>query len=157
INGMAFVRGQAQDFDTWAQLGNTGWSYADVLPFFRRMERYEGGGDDLYRGRDGPITITDPPPATPLFRALIEAAGQVGIRHNPDYNGAAQDGIAMSQASIANGWRMSTARCYLDPARKRPNLHIVTGAHTEAVLIEGKRCVGVRYSLDGTTHEAKAS
>ena len=157
INGMAFVRGQAQDFDTWAQLGNTGWSYADVLPFFKRMENYQGGGDDRYRGREGPITVTDPPPATPLLQALIEAAGQVGIRHNRDYNGADQDGIAMSQASIANGWRMSTARAYLDPARTRPNLQIVTDAHTEAVLLDGKRCVGVRYRRNGSTHEAKAT
>src|SRR3984957_18156263 len=94
INGMAFVRGQSQDFDTWAQMGNQGWSYADVLPFFKRMETYEGG-DDAFRGHDGPIRVTNPPPRLPLFTALIEAAGQVGIRHNPDYNGAAQDGIAM--------------------------------------------------------------
>ena len=156
INGMAFVRGQAQDFDTWAQMGNVGWSYEDVLPFFKRMESYRGAGDDRYRGRDGPIRVTDPPPATPLFRALIAAAGEVGIRHNPDYNGARQDGIVMSQATIANGWRVSTARSYLDAARKRPNLHIVTGAHTEAVLLDGKRCVGVRWSADGKTHEARS-
>jgi choline dehydrogenase len=117
INGNAFVRGQAQDFDTWAQLGNIGWSYDDVLPFFKRMESYRGGGDDRYRGREGPIKVTDPTPATPLFKALIDAAGQVGIRHNPDYNGDRQDGIVMSQASIARGWRTSTARAYLDPAR----------------------------------------
>src|SRR5690348_15373429 len=114
INGMAFVRGQAQDFDTWAQMGNQGWSYADVLPFFRRMESYEGG-DDAFRGREGPLRITNPPPSDPLFRALIKAAGETGIAHNPDYNGASQDGIAMSQASIAGGRRMSTARCYLEP------------------------------------------
>jgi choline dehydrogenase len=157
INGLAFVRGQAQDFDTWAQLGNQGWSYDDVLPFFRRMESYQGGGDDRYRGREGPIKVTDPQPATPLFQALIAAAGEVGIRHNPDYNGATQDGIVMSQASIARGWRTSTARAYLDPAAKRPNLRIVTNAHTEAVLLDGRRCVGVRYSVNGRTEEARAS
>ncbi|HLG49149.1 MAG TPA: choline dehydrogenase [Reyranella sp.] len=157
INGLAFVRGQAQDFDTWAQLGNTGWSYDDVLPFFKRMESYQGGGDDRYRGREGPIKVTDPQPATPLFQALIKAAGEVGIRHNPDYNGATQDGIAMSQASIARGWRTSTARAYLDPARKRPNLRIVTNAHAEAVLLDGRRCVGVRYSVNGQREEARAS
>jgi choline dehydrogenase len=157
INGLAFVRGQAQDFDTWAQLGNTGWSYEDVLPFFKRMERYEGGGDDRYRGREGPIRVTDPKPATPLLQTIIKAAGEVGIRHNPDYNGEKQDGIVMSQATIAGGWRMSTARCYLDPARKRPNLHIVTGAHTEAVLLDGTRCVGVRWSAGGKRQEARAS
>src|SRR5204863_4073994 len=141
INGMAFVRGQAQDFDAWAQMGNVGWSYTDVLPLFKRLERYEGGGDDRYRGRDGPVRVTDPPAATPLLRALIEAAAQVGIAHNPDYNGAHQDGIVMSQATIADGRRVSTARAYLDRAARRPNLHIVTGAHTEALLLDGRRCI----------------
>jgi choline dehydrogenase len=154
INGMAFVRGQAQDFDTWAQMGNQGWSYADVLPFFKRMERYEGG-DDEYRGREGPIRVTNPPPRLPIFAALIEAAGQAGIRHNPDYNGAAQDGIAMSQASIASGRRMSTARCYLDPIRTRPNLHIETEALAEALVLDGKRCVGIRYSVRGEAREVR--
>ena len=157
INGLAFVRGQAQDFDTWAQLGNTGWSYEDVLPFFKRLEDYRGDGDDRYRGHDGPIRVTNPAPAGPLLQAVIEAAGQVGIRHNPDYNGARQDGIAMSQATIFGGRRMSTARCYLDAAAKRPNLQIVTGAHTEAVMLDGRRCIGVRYSVDGTAREARCT
>ena len=156
INGLAFVRGQAQDFDTWAQMGNAGWSHADVLPFFRRMESYEGGGDNALRGRDGPLRVTNPEPRDPLFATLIEAAGQVGIRYNPDYNGATQDGIAMSQATIASGRRMSTARCYLDPIRKRPNLRIETGALTEALILEGTRCAGVRYTVNGTAHEARA-
>ena len=156
INGMAFVRGQAQDFDTWAQMGNHGWNYDSVLPFFKRMESYQGG-DDAFRGRDGPIRVTNPPPGLPIFAALIKAAGEVGIAHNPDYNGAAQDGIAMSQASISSGRRMSTARCYLDPIRKRPNLHIETGALTEALLLDGKRCIGVRYSVQGASHEARAA
>jgi choline dehydrogenase len=156
INGMAFVRGQAQDFDTWAQMGNQGWSYADVLPFFRRMERYEGGGDDAFRGRDGPLRVTNPEPSEPLYATLIKAAGEVGIPHNPDYNGAAQDGIAMSQATIAGRQRMSTARCYLDPIRQRQNLRIETGALAEALVLEGRRCVGVRYSVAGETREARA-
>ncbi|MBV1796645.1 GMC family oxidoreductase [Siccirubricoccus sp. G192] len=156
INGLAFVRGQAQDFDTWAQMGNQGWSYEDVLPFFKRMESYEGDGDDAFRGREGPLRITNPEPRDPLYAALIEAAGQVGIAHNPDYNGASQDGIAMSQATIASRRRMSTARCYLDPIRKRQNLHIETGALTEALLLEGKRCAGVRYSVGGNLREARA-
>src|SRR6185312_10329551 len=145
-------RGQKQDFDTWAQLGNRGWSYAEVLPFFKRMESYEAGGDDAYRGRCGPLRITNPQPRDPLFKALIEAAGQVGIRHNSDYNGERQDGIAMSQATIADRRRMSTAVCYLDPIRSRRNLQIVSGALTERVLLDGKRCVGVRYSAGGRTH-----
>jgi choline dehydrogenase len=156
LNGMAFVRGQAQDFDTWAQMGNQGWSYADVLPFFKRMERYEGG-DDEFRGREGPLRVTNPPPRDPIFAHLIQAAEQVGIRHNPDYNGATQDGIAMSQATIAAGRRMSTARCYLDPIRGRQNLRIETGALTEALLLEGRRCTGVRYSVGGISREATAA
>jgi choline dehydrogenase len=156
INGMAFVRGQAQDFDTWAQMGNQGWSYDHVLPLFKRMESYEGG-DDAFRGREGPLRVTDPPPRDPLYATLIKAAGQVGIRHNPDYNGATQDGIAMSQATIASGRRMSTARCYLDPIRKRPNLHIETDALTQALVLDGKRCTSVRYSVRGEMREARAA
>jgi choline dehydrogenase len=156
INGLAFVRGQAQDFDTWAQMGNRGWSYEDVLPFFRRMESYQGDGDDRYRGREGPLRVTNPPPRDPLFQALIQAAGQVGIPHNPDYNGATQDGIAMSQATIAGGRRMSTARCYLDPIRNRPNLQIETNALAHAVVLDGTRCTGVRYSAGGAIREAQA-
>ena len=157
INGMAFVRGQAQDFDTWAQMGNTGWSYREVLPFFKRIESYQGGGEDEYRGRDGPLTVTDPQPSEPIFRALIAAAGEVGIRHNPDYNGATQDGIVMSQASISRGKRISTARAYLDPIRKRANLRIVTDATASSLLLEGRRCVGVRYSVGDKTYEARAT
>jgi choline dehydrogenase len=156
INGMAFVRGQAQDFDTWAQMGNQGWSYDDVLPFFKRMESYEAG-DDGFRGRGGPIRVTNPRPRLPIFTALIEAAGQVGIPHNSDYNGAMQDGIAMSQASIASGRRMSTARCYLDPIRKRTNLRIETDALTETLVLDGKRCIGVRYSVHGRPLEARTA
>ncbi|HEY4174815.1 MAG TPA: GMC family oxidoreductase N-terminal domain-containing protein [Rhodopila sp.] len=157
INGMAFVRGQAQDFDTWAQMGNQGWSYDDVLPLFKRMERYEGGGDDKFRGRDGPLRVTDPQPLDPLYVALIKAAEQVGIRHNPDYNGATQDGIAMSQATIASRRRMSTAHCFLDPIRKRPNLHIVTDALTQGLVLDGKRCTGVRYAVGGDVRQAGAA
>jgi choline dehydrogenase len=157
INGMAFVRGQAQDFDTWAQMGNQGWSYRDVLPHFKSMESYDGGGDDEFRGREGPLRVTNPPPSDPLFAALIKAAGEVGIPHNPDYNGASQDGIAMSQATISAGRRMSTARCFLDPIRDRKNLNIETNALTEALMLEGNRCVGARYSVQGNAREARAS
>ena len=156
INGNAFVRGQAQDFDHWAQLGNRGWSYADVLPVFKRLESYESGGSDEFRGRGGPIRVTNPDHSDPIFSTIIAAAGQVGIRHNPDYNGAKQDGIAMSQATIFNGRRQSTAHCYLDPIRSRPNLQIETGALADAVLLEGTRCFGVRYTVNGAAREARA-
>lgn len=155
INGMVFVRGQAQDYDHWAQLGNRGWSYQDVLPFFKQMESY-AGGDDAFRGRDGPLKVTDTTEQGPLYDAMIAAAEKIGIRHNPDYNGAAQDGIAMTQTTILKGRRMSTARCYLDPAQGRGNLKIETGALTEGLIFEGKRCVGVRYSVGGAMREARA-
>jgi choline dehydrogenase len=156
INGLAFVRGQAQDFDTWAQMGNQGWSYESVLPFFKRMESWEGG-DDAFRGHDGPLKVTNPLPTDPFCATVIKAAAEVGIAHNPDYNGARQDGIAMSQATISSGRRMSTAECYLTPIRKRANLRIETGALGQGLLFEGKRCVGVRYSVGDTVREARAA
>jgi choline dehydrogenase-like flavoprotein len=156
INGMVFVRGQAQDFDTWAQMGNRGWSYTEVLPFFKRMESYAGEGDDAFRGREGPLRVTNPEPRDPLFATIIQAAAQVGIPHNPDYNGASQAGIAMSQATVAGGRRMSTARCYLDPVRNRHNLHIETQALTERLVLDRKRCIGVSYSIAGEVREARA-
>jgi choline dehydrogenase len=157
INGMVFVRGQAQDYDQWAQLGNRGWSYREVLPIFRDMESYQGDADDEYRGRGGPLKVTESNETGPLYDALIKAAGEVGIAYTKDYNGARQDGIGMTQATIRKGRRMSTAFCYLDPARGRPNLTIQANALTECLLFEGKRCVGVRYNLNGQQHEARAT
>ncbi len=157
INGMVFVRGQAQDYDQWAQLGNRGWSYRDVLPIFRDMENYQGDGDSEYRGRGGPLKVTENRETGPLYDALIKAAGEVGIPYTKDYNGAKQDGIGMTQTTIRNGRRMSTAYCYLDPARGRPNLTIQANALTECLLIEGKRCVGVRYTMNGQQREARAA
>jgi choline dehydrogenase len=157
INGMVFVRGQAQDYDTWAQLGNRGWSYREVLPIFRDMESYQGDGDEEYRGRNGPLRVTENRETGPIYDALIKAAGQVGIESTRDYNGARQDGIGMTQTTIRNGRRMSTAVCYLDPARGRPNLTIQANALTDCLLIEGKRCVGVRYAVNGQPREARAN
>ncbi len=156
INGMVFVRGQSQDYDQWAQLGNRGWSYREVLPIFRDMESYKGDADDEYRGRNGPLKVTESIETGPIYDALIKAAGEVGIKYTKDYNGAQQDGIGMTQATIRNGRRMSTAFCYLDPARSRPNLTIQANALTECLLLEGKRCVGVRYTVNGQQHEAHA-
>jgi choline dehydrogenase len=157
INGMVFVRGQSQDYDQWAQLGNRGWSYQDVLPIFRDMESYQGEGDSEYRGRSGPLKVSENNETGPLYDALIKAAGQVGIEYTRDYNGAAQDGIGMTQTTIRNGRRMSTAVCYLDPARSRPNLTIQPNALTECLLIQDKRCVGVRYTINGQQREARAT
>lgn len=157
INGMVFTRGQSQDFDIWAQLGNRGWSYADVLPVFRDMESYRGDADEAYRGRNGPLKVSESLEKGPLYDAIIKAAEEVGIPYTDDYNGATQDGIGYSQTTIRNGRRMSTAHCYLDPARSRPNLTIQANALTECLTFDGKRCTGVRYSLNGRAMEATAS
>jgi choline dehydrogenase len=157
INGMVFVRGQSQDYDTWAQLGNRGWSYREVLPIFRDMESFQGDGDAEYRGRNGPLKVTENHETGPLYDALIKAAGENGIEYTRDYNAERQDGIGMTQTTIRNGRRMSTAVCYLDPARSRPNLTIQANALTERLLLEGKRCVGVRYTVNGQQRDARAN
>src|SRR5580692_7162056 len=156
INGMVFIRGQAQDYDHWAQLGNRGWSYQDVLPIFKRMERYDGGSD-RFRGRDGLLRVTDTPRhKVPLLEKMIAAAERIGLPFNPDQNGETQEGIGMSQVTIAKGRRQSTAYCYLAPARARPNLVIEQGAMAETLILEGRRCAGVRYSVGGQKREARA-
>ena len=157
INGMVFVRGQARDYDLWAQLGNRGWSYEDVLPVFKKMESYDGGSDE-FRGRDGPLRVTDSKRGQiPLLEKMIQAAENIGIKYNSDYNAETQEGIGMSQVTINKGRRQSTAYCYLDPARGRPNLTIETGAMAESLILEGKKCVGVRYSVGNEKREARAA
>lgn len=156
INGMVWVRGQRQDYDHWAQLGNRGWSWQDVLPIFRGIESYRGGTDEL-RGRGGPLKVTDSDESGPLYDSLFAAAESIGIPRNPDYNGETQEGMAMTQCSISGGFRMSTAKVYLDPARARRNLRVETGAHAQCLLFEGKRCVGVRYTTQGQQFEARAA
>ncbi len=156
INGLVFVRGQSHDYNTWAQLGNTGWSYDDVLPIFKRMESYDGG-DDEYRGRSGPLRVTDPDESGLLYESIMKAAEQVGIPRNSDYNGESQEGIAISQATIANGRRMSTAYCYLKPIKHRTNLNILSGAHTSSLILEGKRCKGVEFIHKGTIKKVMPS
>jgi choline dehydrogenase len=157
INGMVFMRGQPQDYDHWAQLGNRGWSWDDVLPVFKRMERYDGG-DDALRGRNGPLRVTDTPRhQVPLLEKMIEAASKIGLPYNPDLNGARQEGIGMSQVTIAKGRRQSTAFAYLDPARGRPNLMIEKGALAQNLILEGRRCLGVRYSINDEVREARAA
>jgi choline dehydrogenase len=157
INGMVYIRGQAQDYDHWAQLGNRGWSYQDVLPIFKRMERFEGGSDE-FRGREGILPVTHTPRnKVPLLEKMIEAAEKMGLPYNPDQNGASQEGIGMSQVTITKGRRQSTAFCYLDPARGRANLQIDQGAIAASLILEGKRCVGVRYSVNGEMREARAT
>ncbi len=159
INGLVFVRGQPRDYDTWAQLGNRGWSFDDLLPLFRRMEDFEGG-DDALRATGGPLHVSVSPDESPLYDALFEAGAAVGLPRNPDYNGASQEGMAKTQTTIRNGRRMSAAHCYLKPARGRANLRIVTEAHARHLLFEGSRCTGVAWRegdpRTGPLNEARA-
>lgn len=144
INGLVYNRGQAADFDHWASLGNPGWAYADVLPYFKSMERREGG-DDRYRGRQGELPVTDIDWIHPLCEAFIAGAVEQGLPRNPDYNGADQAGVGYFQRTISNGWRMSTAKCFLKPAMARKNLDVRTYAQATRVLFDGTRAVGVAY------------
>ena len=149
INGHIYNRGQRMDFDGWAQRGNRGWGYADVLPYFRRSERRIGEADDTFRGRDGNLPITDLDWRDPLCEAFIEGAVEMGIPRNRDYNGTMQAGVSYVQRIIQNGRRMSAARGYLHPAMGRSNLTVRTNAHASEILLEGKRAVGVRYRKGG--------
>lgn len=149
INGHIYNRGQHQDFDTWAQLGNRGWGYADVLPYFKRLERRIGDGDTIYRGRDGGLTVTDLDWSDPLCDAFIAGAVSLGIPRNPDYNGSTQEGVAYAQRTIYNGRRVSSATAFLRPVMKRGNVHVRTHAHATEIIFDGKRAVGVRYAKGG--------
>jgi choline dehydrogenase len=149
INGHIYNRGQRMDYDTWAQLGNRGWGYEDVLPYFRRMERRIGEADEAYRGRDGSMAVTDIDWRHPLCEAFIEGAVQHGIPRNPDYNGRIQEGIAYAQRTIHKGRRVSAASAFLHPAMKRTNLTVRTRVHATEIVIENGRAVGVRFHKGG--------
>jgi choline dehydrogenase len=149
INGHIYNRGQRMDFDGWAQRGNHGWGYADVLPYFRRTERRIGESDARFRGGDGDLDITDLDWRDPLCEAFIEGAVQMGIPRNPDYNGTTQAGVSYVQRLVRNGRRFSSARAFLHPAMKRANLTVRTHAHATEIIFEGKRAVGVRYTKGG--------
>jgi len=149
INGLNYVRGQSADYDNWAQMGNTGWSYGDVLPYFKRSERRIGPGDDAVRGRDGEMPITDLDLIHPVCEAFIKGAAQMGIPRNPDYNSGDQAGTGYFQRTIHKGYRYSAAKAFLRPARKRPNVDILTNAQVAEILFEGTRANGVRYLRDG--------
>src|SRR5690349_1611698 len=161
INGMVFVRGQRLDFDTWAQMGNRGWSYSDVLPYFRRLEcRISDDCDDTYRGREGGLTVTTMEWRDPLCEAFMEGAISLGIPRNSDYNGKTQEGVSYAQRTIRNGLRVSAATAFLRPAMKRPNLRVITHAHATQIVLEGKRAVGVRFTKggrDGSPMEVRAA
>lgn len=143
INGMVYVRGHAGDFDQWGQTGLTGWSYADVLPYFRRSERYEGGANDFHGG-DGPLNVTESPMDGAVFKAFIEAGRQAGHKLTDDFNGAEQEGFGRYQRTIYKGERWSASYGYLRPIEgKRRNLTVISTGLVTKVLIEGGRAVGV--------------
>ena len=157
INGMIWVRGQPLDYDTWAQLGNRGWSYDQVLPFFKKIEHFErDGAIDEARARGGPVNIADSYSRNGLADLFIDAGVTLGHDRNPDYNTGVQDGFGYYQCSMKNGLRWSAAHAYLDPAKTRSNLRIETHAHARRVLFEGKRAVGVSYDVKGEGREARA-
>ncbi len=144
INVMAYTRGNRGDYDRWAQKGAHGWSYADVLPYFKRCERWEGG-ENVWRGGAGPVGTEFAKTRDPLYDAWLEAAKDAGFPLTGDYNGGEQEGFGRGQYTIRDGYRSSAATAYLRPARRRKNLHVATGAHATRVLMQGARATGVEY------------
>ncbi|HVY56978.1 MAG TPA: GMC family oxidoreductase N-terminal domain-containing protein [Xanthobacteraceae bacterium] len=155
INVMALTRGNPGDYDRWAQKGARGWSYADVLPYFRRCETWEDG-ENLWRGGSGPVGVQWAKTRDPLYDAWIEAGKLAGFPYTPDYNGERQEGFGRSQYSIRRGRRSSSAAAYLRPALTRPNLKVETGTHGARVLMQGTRATGVEYLRDGETVAVQA-
>ena len=155
INGLIYIRGQREDFDLWRQLGNTGWSFDDVLPYFRKSEDNERGADELH-GAGGPLSVSDMRDPHPLAAAFVEAAQQCGHPRNPDFNGPLQEGAGYYQTTMRNGLRCSAASGYLRNARRRANLAVVSRALATRILFAGRRAVGVEYSKGGDTRRVHA-
>ena len=155
INGLVYVRGQREDYDHWRELGNSGWGYADVLPYFRKAEDNARGADE-YHGAGGPLSVSDPAEPHPLCEAFFDAAEACGYPRNPDINGAQQAGFGYNQMTQRRGRRCSTAVAYLRPAGKRPNLSIVTNAHATRILFSDRGAAGIEYLADGRRHTAYA-
>ncbi|CUK10765.1 Alcohol dehydrogenase [acceptor] [Shimia thalassica] len=156
INGLLYVRGQKEDYDRWAQRGNKGWSYDDVLPLFKRSESHENGEDDFHGG-DGGLSVSLIRAKSDISEAFINAAVEMGVPRTEDYNGADQEGAGYFHQTARGGFRCSSARAFLKPAKKRPNLEVITHAHTESLIFhpnDPSRIVGVRYSRRGKTQEA---
>ncbi len=156
INGLIYIRGQAEDFDHWRQLGNAGWSHEDVLPYFRKAEDNERGADQ-HHGAGGPLGVSNIRDEHPLARAFIEASVECGYPRNDDFNGAAQEGAGFYQNTMRGGVRSSTAAAYLKPARGRSNLHVVSEALATRVLFDGKRATGVEFMVGDAKRSAAAN
>ena len=160
INGHIYNRGQRQDFDTWAQLGNRGWGYPDVLPYFKRLERRVGEGDETYRGRDGNLTVTTMDWKDPLCEAFMEGAISLGIPRNPDYNGAIQEGVSYCPAHHQERPARQRGNGVPASGAQAGNVDVRTHAHVTNIIFEGKRAVGVRYlkgGKGGTPVEVRAA
>jgi choline dehydrogenase len=155
INGLLYVRGQHEDYDRWRQRGNAGWGYDDVLPYFKKAENQQRGGDK-YHGVGGPLPVSDWRHADPLSEAFVAAAAETGIPTNSDFNGAAQEGAGFFQTTTRRGRRASTAFSYLRPAKGRRNLHVETGALAQRLLFEGRRARAVEYRQNGELRAARA-
>ncbi|MEL0076552.1 MAG: choline dehydrogenase [Alphaproteobacteria bacterium] len=156
INGMIYVRGNPGDYAHWEESGAHGWGYADVLPYFRRME-HSHGGEAPWRGVDGPLHITRGPRDNPLHDAFVESAKAAGYVHTPDYNGYRQEGFGPADMTVWKGRRWSSANAYLRPAIKRGNVRLEKGALVDRILFDGKRAIGVQYMQGGVMHQAHAS
>ena len=144
INGLCFIRGHALDFEGWRQSGCEGWGYADVLPYFKRLENYSGGENE-YRGGNGPLAVHRPKPQNPLYKAFIDAGRDAGYQTTDDICGYRQEGFGVFDMSIENGERNSTAKAYLDPARPRQNLTVITDTQVQKIIFNGKEATGISY------------
>ncbi len=155
LNAVKYVRGHAHDYDHWAALGNAGWSYREVLPYFVKSEHQQRGAS-LYHGSGGPLHVGDLAEPHPLVAAMIAAARQVGFEANADYNGARQDGVGFGQVTMQAGKRCSSAAAFLRPVMNRPNLSVETGAQATRLLLSGDRVMGVAYRQGDQTQEVAA-
>jgi len=155
INGLIYIRGQREDYDHWAALGNRGWDWDSVLPYFVKSEGNQRGASK-YHGGSGPLKVSDIGARDPLIDAFVAGAGQIGVPASDDFNGARQEGAGYFQLTTWKGWRCSTAKAYLEPARGRANLRIVTGAFASGLVLEGKRAVGVCWRQGGEMRSARA-
>lgn len=155
FNGAQYVRGARYDYDLWRQMGNVGWSYEDVLPYFLKSERYEGD-QGPFHSREGLLPVTKPRIRNPLSMAFLQACAEAGLPMNDDFNGAVQEGFGIYDFNFAQGRRMTTARTFLNPVRDRTNLRVETGADVLRVVIEGRRATGVEFLQGGVRKVARA-
>ncbi len=156
VNAMVYTRGNRLDYDNWAAQGNPGWAFEDVLPFFKRAENNECFGADAYRGTGGPLNVSYLRSPSPINQAFLEACTEQGVPQTKDYNGASQFGCGPAQVTQKNGERWSAAKAYITPHLGRPNLTVITQAHTQRIVMEGKRAVGAEFSKDGQKQQVMA-